>query len=686
MALPLMKWLKLKWPLLAVLAVAAWLRAIWGAGIGLGETVFSAEAAWHATGGMRAVLAGGNAGAIAVELLARHPPQVLLAQFPLAVLYFLFGVSDTSTFFLPVATSLLNVALVYGLGLAVSGPKTALLSAMLWAALPVDVFFGAALKPNALVVLAGLWVLRSTLTSPGRISGWHWLSLGVSIVFVGVYSLPLGVALAGIVGISLLRPRTLGSRPGVAPWLVAAILAGFLALAPLAELHDRLLEALRRPEMLLWILALAVWRLERTEVRATVRPDFSLAFGLLLAGYLGELLATPGDQAFEALGYGLTFALPVVFVSAFLTQLLGGKSTRTATSAAAVLALGGFLLARPNGIHIAQFDNPEWLLAGHAALLFNGMRGLTFLALACLAFRPARPAIRQRLAFLAAVGLGVSSLPIMAEAKERYALPVEPWRAAVAAVRSKDLGGPILVGSVLHEALLRYATGFDDDSVDINRMTRAPGAYTSGFTLLEEDDFWEEAWPANWRFQAAFGELETPRLVLMAIESEAVRCEDEIRRAAQPGAGLTPVLDLEGCRAGIAGENLVDGVLKQEARFLRTFLVVEELGGGGLRVGHKYMVFPDGRTFDTTVTLQPNSVYYLEITMMSEGPATALYWRTGDEEFAYGLVWPQQPQAFGAILTTPDWPGPQAVAISPLLISDTFWAEILDFGLYSIEP
>lgn len=68
--------------------------------------------------------------------------------FPVATLYVIFGPSNWTTLFFPMASSLLGIFTVYLIGNYVDSEKTGLIAAFLWALFPLDIFQAGMLRPD----------------------------------------------------------------------------------------------------------------------------------------------------------------------------------------------------------------------------------------------------------------------------------------------------------------------------------------------------------------------------------------------------------------------------------------------------------------------------------------------------------------------------------------------------------
>lgn len=122
--------------LLTVLALALMLRLTFVTGMVFFDDVAYAQAAHDMTKGI--VRWGPWAGL----------PRVAIYM-PVALLYALFSVSDTTTLAWPLFCSLLGVASAYVIGRLVAGEAAGLLAGFLWAIFPLDIQMATALLPDA---------------------------------------------------------------------------------------------------------------------------------------------------------------------------------------------------------------------------------------------------------------------------------------------------------------------------------------------------------------------------------------------------------------------------------------------------------------------------------------------------------------------------------------------------------
>jgi hypothetical protein len=414
-------------------------------------------------------------------------------------------------------------------------------------------------------------------------------------------------------------------------------------------------------------------------------------WGVFAAGVLVWGGVNSGAPLMESPLIGLVFIIPVVWVSCELSNVLEKRTGRLVSAGALVLGLFAWLALGPRPLAVPDYGTTEWLLSGDFAMALNLLRGaaavLTFAYLALSRRNEGawRPAVSAGLA----LGLCAASLAIVAERGRPWRGQVERWREAVRWVENQG-GGELYTARGFDRLLLEYASGFAIAAGRIGDLGDTWEAALPGWALVTDEQEFGQATPHEWVRLASFGYLESARLNAYQVGASATTCEDSLRNVApkqDEGVGFQVISPTSICGEYLQGENLLKGAFRRGNVFVGSYLVLQQWETDIWSLRHKYFLFPDGRTLTIERSLDPGAYYLYSIRLSAEEPATALYFRLGGEEFAYGLVHPRDWESFYVMIATPEWwAEPQEATFSPVLINNYGRVLIQDYSLYLLSP
>lgn len=624
-------WLNQWGPLLGLLLVGLLVRVWFPAGILAGESLSVAAQAADIAQRLGEGLAALRA-AYGLRTLALHLPRALL--------YSLGGVQPGTTFLLPMALSLANIALVYRLGGLAGGRRAAFLAGLWWCVLPLEVLAAVTLDGFAGVVPGGLLVFN--LLADERAAGLNRFAMRV----------------------------------------LAAGLAGLLLATPAGALQSATGQWLGRPE---WLVLLPVG----LGGLALMTPEERRLPGGYLTGWLVMVIA----YLFVA-GYRLPLAEPLaalvwlgpvvwaaVFLGRFVPEGRGWVWLALGVGIAAGLSRGMLPLAIP------RYETLEWLGTTQLATLLVVGRGLALLGLGLLAVAVAagRRVAAGRLAAGVALGLSFSLLLVVQNTWQTEAGREPRWAEALEWVNSQKMDGPLLVDSGVNRLMLDYLSGFD--GLRAARLGEDWTAHAAGLALLGEEELYGREIPGNWLRVATFGAAERPRLAVFQILSSPLTCADVLARLAVKAATLALAPDSTLCDELATRPNEVAGSIVPANRFAGLYMLMDERPPDGWSMYQKHLLYPDGRTFDLQATLDPDAFYRLTVTLRSEHPITALYLRVGARETAYGWVHPREDwQNYTLLISTAGWAGPQRIWLAPFLADNYSRVDVREFELVRLTP
>ncbi len=626
--------------LLAVLALGLLVRWWYMTGIAYGEARWTAEAAWQIAEGLRA---GGVSGLAALR--AEFGLQTLARHLPRAGLYAVFGVRDWTTFAFPMLISLVNIGLAYRLGWQLGGRRAAFLAGLFWSVLPGEVFYATPLTAVPLMSLAGLLGFNALWRKNFiRLPGWVWLAgLAGWVAALALFSSPDQV-MAGL-GWLLNRPEGLLLLP-----------AGLAALAWRTDANPRW------PDLFVvgWLAVVAglVWQ------GGGVGSDW--VWALLALAWLGPVL------------------LAAQWLAAFLPE---GRLARWGWVSVAGLALAARLAIGFETLSVPRYENFEWLWRGQFVIVLLIGRGLTLIGLLALVWLAGR-GVRRGLAPLGmgvAAGVCVSLLAVVGAQAGNWQAEAARWQAGLEWARSQLSFDRVAVGGNEQRLLLNYAGGFRlADELSLTRLGEDWASQTEGLILLGEEELSGRSIPANWLRVHTVGRPEMPRLAVFLAGADAQTCEDVVNWLVANGGVVQLTPDSELCAERAAGANLVAGGVEPANQFLGGYLVMNDRGESIWSMYHKYFLYRDGRTFDLSVTLEPDSLYLLRVRLKSEHPITALYTRAGNVEDAYGWVHPQEWTSYTLVISTAGLPAGETVYVMPFLANNHSRVDVQDFQLQKL--
>ncbi len=652
--------------LLLLLALALLVRGLFLAGVAYGETIENAYGAWQVADWLSRFWSTHWPGSLFAELRAEFGGWMLLANGPLGLLYFAFGVRDWTTFFFPFVISLANVVLVYRIACSLLGRQAAFFTGLIWVFQPSQVFFAGVHAP------------------------WPWL---VTLIFVCLDWLASRK-------IQPLSPRFL-------PWFKGLAIAALGLLLAFTDTYMALRSLLASPEWYLLLpiglLALLVRPLAIDRLLGNLR--FWLVWTLCLLGACG--LAYLDGFSYAQVLVPLAFLGPALLVAGYFSSALSGDVLKQASIVLLpFLAVCAWLTRGLSRIAVPDYTDAEWLTKGQFTVILLIGCGLAFLVLFVIAWqsRSKTAWLHLPLHILLMIGLVFSLLLVVQNQSHRFADVSTHWRLADQWLE-RQVAEAIVVDSEKQRLLLGYA---DEFSKPIERLSGDFGeTITGSLVILPEEDVLRVQLPENWVRVQSFGRPETPRLTAFRVLEEPLDCNGLSQYAQQLG---TPIAVM-GCESLTAGPNLMANLIEDRALpkdssenpgglllsellsydgFLDSdsFLWVQQRDQQGEQFGlfQKYFFFYDGRTLEFQQELEPDSLYYLHVEVQTEHPITALYLRIGDEEHSYGWVYPQEWGSYGLLIPTAGFEEVQEAKISPVLISNHAQVEISKFGLYKLKP
>ncbi len=627
--------------LLGVLALGLLVRWWFMTGIAYGEARWTAETAWQIAEGLRA---GGVSGLAALR--AEFGLQTLARHLPRAGLYAVFGVQDWTTFALPLLISLVNIGLAYRLGWQLGGRRAAFLAGLFWSVLPGEVFYA------------------TTLTA-----------------------VPL-LSLVGVLGFNALWRTDFIRLPG---WLWPAALAGWVAGLALFSSPDEVLAGLswlfNRPEGLLLLPAGLAALARRTDANARWPDLVVLGWLAVVAGLVWQGGEAERDWIWALLS--LAWLGPALLAAHWLATFIPerrlarwGWVSVVGLALAARLAIGFEPLSAP------RYENFEWLWRGQFVNVLLIGRGLTLIGLLALVWLVSRAwarRVRAPLGMGVAVGVCVSLLVVVQAQVGSWRAQAARWQAGLEWARSELEFDRVAVGGNEQRLLLNTAGGFRlADELRLTRLGEDWASQTEGLVALGEEELLGQSIPANWLRVYTVGRPETPRLAVFLAGDDGQTCEDVLSWLAANGGAVPLAPDSVLCAERVTGANLVEGGVAPANQFLGGYMVMNDRGEGIWSMYHKYFMYRDGRTFDLSVTLEPDSVYLLRVRLKSEHPITALYYRAGDTESAYGWVHPQEWTSYTLVISTAGWGDAQSVAVMPFLANNHSRVDVQDFQLQKL--
>ncbi|MBX3048511.1 MAG: hypothetical protein KIT46_04140 [Anaerolineales bacterium] len=652
--------------LLLVLALALLVWVLFLPGVAYGETVENAYRAWQIANGLGELLGTHSPASLFSELRAEFGGRILLVNGPLALLYFLFGVKDWTTFFFPFAMSLVNIILVYRITYFLVGRKAGFFASLIWAFQPSQAFFA------------------------GAHAAWPWL---------------VTVLLAGLGWLALHKTQSL--PPKLIPWFKGLAVAAIGLFLMFADGYIAVRSFLALPEWYLLLpasfLALLIRPATVEELLKNSRFWFAWVLGLLLISGLTRVDIFIYAQVLIP----LLFLGPALLVAGYLSSvLIGDLLKRTVIVLLPFLAICAWLTGGLSRIAIPDYGNAEWLTTGQFAVVLLIGCGLTFLTLFVIAWQSHHKIVWLHLPLHVILVLGVifSLLLVIQSQGRSYADASARWRLADQWLGLEGAEG-IVVDSQRQRLLLGYASGFTKP------ITRLPGDFAEtlpgSLVILPEEDVLRVQLPENWIRVQSFGRPETPRLIAFRVLEESLDC-NALSGLAERLATPLAVVD---CDQLTIGSNLMANMIQDKALpkdssenagglllsellsydgFLDSdsFLWVQQRDQQGEHFGlfQKYFFFYDGRTVEFQQELEPDSLYYLHVKLKTEHAISALYLRIRDEEYSYGWVYPEEWGTYGLLISTAGFEAVQEVSISPVLISNHAQVEISHFGLYKLKP
>lgn len=654
------------------------------------------------------------------QQLAQIGRRQFLFALPVGVLYAGLGASDLASLILPLTSSLLGLGFVYGIGYRLAGEKAGLISAFLWAVLPMEVMFAGSLVKNTLVFTlstgAVFFFLGGEATAQRR---WR---LASYFACTGLLVLAMALDLTGWIPLIFLvvvyvwknHRRALIPLAGIlaAAWLALGTLFWQrfdkpFSWAMLTTLLDPLYRHLIETALLPWVFAaIILW--------VKIRP----------AGFAVLWLWVASTYPFYALyvysGYNgyVTFdhvALPtlaplVIAVGAYLGQGLDKGFARGAVAlGAAVVGLTGWAVSRAQPVWMPPVDDDLGyrLLTLRSILTFSKITsGLIFLGgIASVGLiKGGRPIWKQAVLVGLLWMIGFSMLyPISTHSdpqKQRTAVTKQ----AYAFLEKRPLDFSVYVDTPTLLAALDYLSGFQwGGDGTLTLLPGNPSEVGSAYVLLSSQSNMQT--PARWWPMAQFHQ---PRgatyWVYRALAPDAAKkVWAGAQRQGQDSAKPQEYYDLYGvainigklcegyrywiqfARGGVNelvfipvvqscsfledGKNLLDGqwLLHTGNTTVIQPVIDPETGETTLELSKRYIF--DRETIYQKSTLEPDSIYLLEVDVLAEHRVVGLYWKIDDREYLLdaGRAYPQW-QHLAVLIATPNGQsGARTAVISPLL-------------------
>jgi len=425
---------------------------------------------------------------------------------PVALSYWLFGPSETSTLLFPWLCSLASIALVFGLASWFADERAGLIAAFVWAVFPLDIQAATALLPDGPVTLlaaAAVWCfLRAAESASPRA---NYTAAAACLLWAALIK-PTGLFALGFILIYLvLSPRAPYRRTAVAAMLLiaAGVSAYYAVWGGMEEVASRLpasygfravidtaldwtLRLTREPLFAaftpLAIVATAVLLMQPTPRASVALLWAGVLFVFFEVGSVSPFRYLPVSSELRA-GQVLFVLLPFAVISGVaLRALVSPSLTRAAVVAAALVVAGVAATVGRGGPAVS------WLVTGldpdhlpFAAISTMALAIATFGAIVVPGVVPRVPALWRAPALgLLLAGIGLASLhPAQVKTLETAAAWHENLK-TVAAFLEPQPAYPIFVENRILASRLNVATrfklGFDfyDPATQSGRIRIAP--------------------------------------------------------------------------------------------------------------------------------------------------------------------------------------------------------------------
>lgn len=625
-----------------LLLLALVMRLVFYVGIGSSESLENTGSAWQLLADTKRLagpplsnLSLPGLWSAAEELMASYGLARLLFLFPVSALYWLWGANDFTSLILPVFAGLLNIVALYLLGRKIFDRQAAILAALLWALLPLDIFsstqllfietrvalftvviyllldrFGDWLLPRLnlryLVVSSLVFLLLVTVTSDWWAADFHSVYLILRTQPGALLFFPLT-----FLGIALGRNRSGPSRYLLHFWLIVALTALLAAYSP---------EAAQAGKLNVYLL-------------------FLFMPALLFAGdYLASFFEL------RALEKSLPVLCIVIVTAALL--MLGGQDRL-------IPSLAGL----------------DWISRPGIVYVFRALAGLVFLGIILGPLILSAQSVRRR--NLAALGLAaavcLAMLPQIWDTVDPLQAQLGAMRNAYAGLADKKDGRDLFVYQdrriVSH---FEFLSGYQGDFLVRDVV---------GPTELDELNgrlvYWDASLSlplADWQHEGVFGDMGNPRLEIAhrSIHTDACKTYQEWLASDHHRLEWIPV-ELETLRNCAGLGDLQDRTAALKNQFTRGFTDPILVDYNTIVNSHKYLYFADPRVFDALFTLEPTSFYLYSIKVKTVEPVMLLYFSTADEEHYSTAGSFKEWTTISILIATPHWEREQTASLSPVL-------------------
>lgn len=650
---------------------------------------------------------------------------------PNLLTYFAFDISPLTSILPSILVSLLNIGLVFGISrLLVKNPAAAFFTSLLWAFLPLDIFYSTA-SPR--IELLTFWCLLAIWFFLIGTSNRKFWSLGASFfVFVIILFLePWAVISPGIFMIYIVASQQTNARQLL---MIFGALAGFILALRWTELGKAFLDfynlILSQSESVfllpLFLVAATVCLMGRDRQTKSYLP---LAAAALVAYFIHRLFAEPSPEV-DLFTTGIFLPLFLISFSILLGDYFStGLSRHSVAVPIALLTIFGALSAiaavAGSKNFLPPFDHLEWVGFHSLFLIFSILSGVAFLGVMLSPYLTTQSTknwtVNARFALLAVILL--ATLTHSWNRRNEYQYLIQAPAEALAYLSEQNIQLPIYVANEETYRMVSLLSKMDNVSEIFKqkgvRFNAIPSDQASqveeGFVLGFENKL--ESPPPIWLRLGTFGPLGKPRVAVYRVLSqedaqqisgqadssldelygslinlgsfcEAYMAWAELSQADMEKLDFIPYNPLSNCV--LRHSNLVElGDLKKTEN-IQGYITFPDLPQPTeeltqLDIRQISLPIYDQRTSRVELLLQPNTLYLYSIEVKSSSPTITLYWSVDKQEDYLEMKTYKEWSSVSMLILTPKWETSRLVSFSPVLFDHLDTVSIRNFYIGPVE-